>query len=185
MSTSDRHSSKRETILAAGIELLREHGIAALTQPKVAAAAGVKQSHLTYYFPKRVDLLLAVAEHAIDQILNDLATASARNVSESAIVERMSSAMVEGVPPRVMLGLIVAADADPEIRPALQKLIRQVRDQIQLALAKAGMRADDRAALAFHAVVVGLAVMHDAQRTELSALEIKTGMEAIVKLIGA
>jgi AcrR family transcriptional regulator len=42
--------SIRDDILAAGMGLLRERGIAALTQPRVAAAA-VKRRHLTYYFP--------------------------------------------------------------------------------------------------------------------------------------
>ena len=37
----------KEAILVAGQELLRESGVAALTQPKVARAAGIKQSHLT------------------------------------------------------------------------------------------------------------------------------------------
>lgn len=36
----------------------------ALTQPKVARAAGVRQSHLTYYFPRRTDLLSGLLEHS-------------------------------------------------------------------------------------------------------------------------
>ena len=59
----------RSAILDAGSSLLREHGIAALTQPRVAAAAGVKQSHLTYYFPKRADLLIGIATHTVDGLL--------------------------------------------------------------------------------------------------------------------
>ena len=34
------------------VTLLHEQGLAALTQPRIAKAAGVSQSHLTYYFPK-------------------------------------------------------------------------------------------------------------------------------------
>jgi len=185
MSNSNSNITVREAILIAGITLLREYGITSLTQPKVAEAAGVKQSHLTYYFPKRVDLLLGVTGYAIDNILNDLEMGLVKNATPEAFVDTISSAMVNGVPPRVMLGLIVAADADVEIRPALQKLIRRVRDHIQLILAKAGMPADDTTTLIFHAVVVGLAVMHDAQRTEQSAQEVKTGIEAIARLIGA
>ena len=184
MSEPNRNVTVRDTILTAGIALLREYGITALTQPKVAAAAGVKQSHLTYYFPKRVDLLLGVAEYAIDNILNDLEAGLVNNPAPPAFVDTVSKAMIDGVPPRVMLGLIVAADADPEIRPALQKLIRRVRHHIQLVLAKSGMVADDTTTLLFHATVVGLAVMHDAQRTDESAQEVKAGVESIVKLMG-
>lgn len=175
----------RDAILNAGIALLRDQGITALTQPKVATAAGVKQSHLTYYFPKRVDLLLGVAEYAIENILNDLEVGLTNNAKPTAFVDTIATAMINGLPPRVMLGLIVAADADPEIRPALRRLIRRVRNHIQLVLAKAGLPADDTATLLFHATLVGVAVMHDAQRTEQSADEVKTGIEAIVKLMGA
>lgn len=48
-------------ILTAGSMLLREKGVTALTQPQVAQAANIKQSHLTYYFPTRASLLLAIA----------------------------------------------------------------------------------------------------------------------------
>ncbi|MGY6275896.1 TetR/AcrR family transcriptional regulator [Methylomonas sp. MgM2] len=185
MPESNRNTTVREAILSAGVSLLRGYGITALTQPKVATAARVKQSHLTYYFPKRADLLLGVAEYAIDNILHEVEAGLTESASASALVDIISAAVIKGVPPRVMLGLIVAADAAPEIRPALQKLIRRVRDQIQMLLAKASMTADDRTALIFHAVVVGLAVMHDAQRTERSAQEVKTGLDLFVELIGA
>ena len=46
---------KREKILAAAAELLLTEGFHALTQHAVAARAGIRQSHLTYYFPTRND----------------------------------------------------------------------------------------------------------------------------------
>ena len=61
--------SVKERLLEAGVTLLREQGIAALTQPRIARQAGVSQSHLTYYFPTRNVLLLAIAEHSIAQDL--------------------------------------------------------------------------------------------------------------------
>ncbi|HEV7436773.1 MAG TPA: TetR family transcriptional regulator [Pseudorhizobium sp.] len=53
-------------IVQAGLELLEEDGIHAITQTQVAKRCGIRQSHLTYYFPKATDLLLAVfsASHA-------------------------------------------------------------------------------------------------------------------------
>ena len=47
----------KDAILDASVALLKDKGIAALTQPQVAKAAGIKQSHLTYYFPTREDLV--------------------------------------------------------------------------------------------------------------------------------
>ena len=64
--------SVKESILEAGIALLESKGIAALTQPQVASAAGIKQSHLTYYFPTRTDLLTAIADRWVTQAMDAL-----------------------------------------------------------------------------------------------------------------
>jgi hypothetical protein len=41
--------------LQAAVELIKTQGFSALTQSGVAKLAGVRQSHLTYYFPTRSD----------------------------------------------------------------------------------------------------------------------------------
>ncbi len=51
----------------AAATLIREQGLPKLTQPRVAKAAGVSQSHLTYYFPTRADLVHAVLERAAER----------------------------------------------------------------------------------------------------------------------
>jgi AcrR family transcriptional regulator len=56
---------RRKEILGAGVTILREQGLAGLTQPRVAAKTGLRQSHLTYYYPTRADLLTAVTCAAI------------------------------------------------------------------------------------------------------------------------
>ena len=56
---------RRESLIEAAIAAVREGGYSALTQPKVAARAGMSQSHLTYYFPTRSDLVQAVAERIV------------------------------------------------------------------------------------------------------------------------
>src|SRR5690242_11685644 len=63
----------RERILDAALGLLAESGAHSLTQPKVARAAGVRQSHLTYYFPTRGELLQEVARHSIEKLAGPLA----------------------------------------------------------------------------------------------------------------
>ena len=171
------------SILQAGTRLLKEDGIAALTQPKVARAAGVKQSHLTYYFPRRTDLLLGITEHTIEAVTTELAKRLAVDPRQSIILETVTQMMTEGLPPRILLGLIVAADADPGLRAPLQKLIRHVRDRIQRLLERAGLAHDGQAALQFHATVVGLAVLHEAQRTVESARELQLGLNGILRLL--
>ena len=80
----------RQSILDAGVALLKEKGIAALTQPQVARAAGIKQSHLTYYYPTRTDLLLAVAENAIAATLARFAERLAEHPAPATIAGQIS-----------------------------------------------------------------------------------------------
>ena len=90
----------KEAILVAGQELLRESGVAALTQPKVARAAGIKQSHLTYYFPTRADLLLGVAEHSIDVTMREVGARLRDHAEATTIANVVAEVMVAGIPPR-------------------------------------------------------------------------------------
>lgn len=173
----------RDSILNAGMTLLKERGIAALTQPQVARAAGIKQSHLTYYFPTRAKLLLGVAEASISATLANLSARLEQKPQRATLAATTAGVMVAGVPPRVIIGLIVAADADPEIRKPLRKLVRHVRGQVQLLLAKAGLDANPDAALLFHATVVGLAVMHQARMNLQSAREARDGVAAMLRLL--
>jgi AcrR family transcriptional regulator len=169
--------------LTAGAALLKEQGVAALTQPKVAKAAGVKQSHLTYYFPKRTDLLFGIAEHSIANVMADLSSRLEEESSHAALAETVTAAMIAGGPPRVMLGLIVAADADAAIRLPLCELIGQSRAHMQSVLEKAGIASNADAALLFHATVVGLALLHEARRTPESAREVRDGVAGMLRLL--
>lgn len=173
----------RESILAAGTQLLREQGIGALSQPKVAAAAGIKQSHLTYYFPTRADLLMGITEQAITAMLASLEAKMTESPRHATLAATISEVMIEGIPPRAVIGLIAAADVHPEIRKPLRKLIRQVREHILALLTKAGLAANEETALLFHAVMVGLAIMHQARQNRESASEIKDGVAAMLRLL--
>ncbi|MCC7462853.1 MAG: TetR/AcrR family transcriptional regulator [Gammaproteobacteria bacterium] len=175
--------SIRASILEAGVALLRERGIAALTQPQVARAARVTQGHLTYYFPKRADLLLGIAGHSIDLVMADLALRLARGAPPAALAEALGAAMIAGAPPRLIIGLVVAADSDPEIRKRLRSLVKAIRRRISALLAQAGLAASPQTALLFHASIVGLAVLHQARLTAASAREVRDGMTALLRLL--
>src|SRR5204862_155958 len=74
----------RSRILEAALGLLAESGAHELTQPRVARAAGVRQSHLTYYFPTRAALMQAVARHSIERLAGDLARRQGRRATRVA-----------------------------------------------------------------------------------------------------
>jgi AcrR family transcriptional regulator len=157
-----------------------------LTQPQVAKAAGIKQSHLTYYFPTRAELLLGIAEQSIRVAMRNLAARLEEKSLQTTLAEladTVAKVMISGLPPRVMLGLIVAADTDPDIRKSLRKLLKYARVQMQALLAKAGLEAGTDAALLFHATVVGLAVMHEAQMNSTSSHDIRSGIVTILNVL--
>ena len=196
-------NATRQAILDAGFALLRDGGISVLTQTRVAQAAGLKQSHLTYYFPTRTDLLLAIAEHAILGMEDKLASAPAAIAAgnppttaamaaapadrppTNALLDMLTHRIIEGVPPRAVLGLIVAADAQPEIRVALRTFVTRIRERIRGLLASTGLPDDDDSTLLFHASLVGLAVMHQARLDETSQREVSLGVATLLQRLQA
>jgi len=147
----------RERLLEAALRLLAESGAHELTQPKVARAAGVRQSHLTYYFPTRADLLQEVARYSIERLAGQLAHARVHSPSQVATGIAAGSSDKRIV--RVMLGLVTAADRDPAIKRQLRRFIGELRQIMAPALAAGGLDADPENVAFFHSVVIGCAVL--------------------------
>ncbi len=176
--------SIRSRILAAGVELLRTQGIATLTQPRIAKAAGVSQSHLTYYFPTRSRLLLAIAETAIEQIVAGLGAAVAGGGPDD-LAQQLGDLLPRLAPVRVLLGLIVAADSEPELRDALSGLIERVRARFGELLGARGFPVTPDRLLVLHAALVGLAVMNLARQSDASLDEVRRGVAEMLCLVAA
>jgi len=178
----------RTRILESALALLGESGVTELTQPKVSRGAGVSQSHLTYYFPTRADLLIAVAQHAIGQVMTRLHEAVSRSASGSA--ERGAGVLVAALTDkrniRVMLGLVVASDTDRKIKNTLRRFVKDVRAVLGRELRAMGAEVDDAAIAAFHSTAVGLAVLNLARDNEDSRRDVETVMRiSLGRLVGA
>src|SRR2546423_7215859 len=104
----------RDRILEAALGLLAESGAHELTQPRVSRAAGVRQSHLTYYFPTRADLLQAVARHSIEALAARLQ--KPKRTRRAPLSDELASAAADKGRVRVMLGLVSAADRHPGLK---------------------------------------------------------------------
>lgn len=152
----------RERILEAALHLLGEQGVTELTQPRVARAAGVTQSHLTYYFPRRHELLLAVAQRSVERelgrLIAEVAAAPEDRLDRAA--QLLASALTDKRRARMMLGLIIAADEQPAIRAALRDFVARVRAMLAAATGAMGIGADARKLAALHAAMVGVAVLN-------------------------
>lgn len=134
-------SGVRERILDAAVQLLRTSGVKSLTQPQVAKAAGVLQSHLTYYFPRRTDLLLAVARHSSEGTAKELQGFLAAHAFPTAdedvrgrVMDLVRMLAKDRGRTRVLLALLVEADDDPKLKAVLVENVGMVRGLVALAL---------------------------------------------------
>jgi len=62
--SEDKMKNTRELILDKALDIALEGGLQSVTQTGVAEAAGIRQSLLTYYFPRKSDLLAALLENS-------------------------------------------------------------------------------------------------------------------------
>jgi AcrR family transcriptional regulator len=168
----------RSRIVQAALEVLAEGG--ELTQPRVSRAAGVRQSHLTYYFPTITDLLQAVARHSFDRLAGELGGAGRRPGSVAA---GMARATADKRRVRMMLGLVTAADRDPSLKPRMRAFIKELRGRIAPMLQAARLEVNDEDMAFMHTVVVGAAVLQLARDSAEARREARTVLERAVKCV--
>src|SRR2546429_9284587 len=68
----------RERILLATLRLIGEHGVGAVTNRRVATAAGVALGSLTYHFPSQAELLRETLSRYVDEELRRISDIAAR-----------------------------------------------------------------------------------------------------------
>jgi AcrR family transcriptional regulator len=185
MVISSRRST-REKILDTALALLTELGYDRLTQPQVAKAAGVSQGHLTYYFPTRSDLLLAVAEQSLRasmaQFLERTEKAAAAPDKVTAIVRQ---ALLDKQRTRTILGLVVASDRDKEIKKPLREMIAHARTLAAALLQALGGKPTRERAILLHACLVGLSVITFALDHTRADKEMGDAAADLLRLIAA
>lgn len=172
------HRGVKQQILDAGVRLLYGQGIASLTQPRIAKEAGLRQSHLTYYFPTRNALIIAIAEFSIELLLAELQVPD----ENRSAADRMADQVLNSPQLRVMHGLLVAADTDPELRASLTDFISRMRERISLLLQHQNLPHSPVLVLIFHATLVGLGMMNLARQTPHSEAELREGLATLIKL---
>ena len=171
----------RDRILEAALGLLAEGGAHELTQPRVAKAAGIRQSHLTYYFPTRADLLQEVARFSIGKLAGQLAHAHVHHPRELA--QAIAAGSADKRRSRVLFGLVAAADRDPKIKARLRKFIAELREMMKPALAAGGLETDPESVAFFHAVVVGCAILQLARDNTEARAEARAVLRKAVECI--
>jgi AcrR family transcriptional regulator len=160
----------RENVIAAGLWVLREEGLAAFTQPRVCRQAGVRQSHLTYYFPTRTDLLVAVAERAVQDRLAVIAASVDESITEPHVAaEAVARAIASTKNNRAFLALAEAADQEPRVQAAFRELTDGIAGRASRLLGQLGIEPTEAAVSLVHSLTVGAAVLGVARGEEVEA----------------
>lgn len=162
MSTNQNKGLKdrKQEIIDAGLATLREHGYAGFTQPRVAARAGLRQSHITYYHPTRLDLLAAVARAAVDRQLLAVEATLAVLASVEAAADAIADLVTRHENTRVLMALAQAGDEEPRLRELFRELADGIVSRVLAFLSRLrGEPVGEEVARFLHALSVGVAVV--------------------------
>lgn len=132
----------------AAVQLLRTRGVKALGQPQVARMAGVKQGHLTYYFPRKADLLAAVSERLTGEVAERMLLATQGSPGAPRVLEAIAQLAQDHERSRSLLGLVVESQDDPALRKRLITQTDNMATGLAYALGRPPSDADVELALA-------------------------------------
>jgi AcrR family transcriptional regulator len=150
---------RREKILEAGLAILREQGLAGLTQPRVAAKTGLRQSHLTYYYPTRADLLAAVTRAAIEAQLAGARSLTKGISSAEQAAAKMATVVARHENTRVLAALNQAADQEPTVRALFNELHNGFITELGALLEKLKLSPTEARIDLLHGLFVGLSII--------------------------
>lgn len=146
----------RTRILHAAVGVLNEHGLAELTQTRVARELGLRQSHVTYHFPTRGDLLRAAIESGCDRIAGQIDGASAGEPdSLETMRDTMAKMLTDRSHSRFMTAMTVASEELPELKRWLTRFHKQNLGRLEERFAALGVRPAPDDLQLFHAAVAG------------------------------
>ncbi|MBL8517759.1 MAG: TetR/AcrR family transcriptional regulator [Betaproteobacteria bacterium] len=162
-------ASTCERILFAAVSVLFEEGFASLTQQRVCEKAGVRQSHLTYYFPTRNDLLREAAAFGCEAMFNQITQGiDAGRVTPDNLRVTLNADITDRRWARLMNALIAASDEDASIKPWLAAFDEQIRLRLLTDLGRLGLAVTLEDIETLHATFVGAIQMDLGESTDAS-----------------
>jgi len=168
----------KDRILEAALQIVDEQGIKALTQPRVAAAAGVRQSHLTYYFPRKADLFVALLQASHDRAKKGRRKAGEESFKD--VIRSLKSLMFDRQRMRFFLGIVIEASEEDDLRPVVEEHARALSARIA---AQFDRTADDPDVTGFMDALRGMGMRRlleakdDAKDVDIEALARRFGLE--------
>jgi AcrR family transcriptional regulator len=128
MEDSAMSQDVREQILDAALRVLERDGVQGFRQTRIAKEAGLEQGHLTYYFPRRPALVLAVLERYALRVRQERLQLLGQQVSGPVELRALARAVIKHSirdRGRTRLMLSLAMEAEAEAEPQFSQLIAE------------------------------------------------------------
>jgi AcrR family transcriptional regulator len=147
----------RSRLLQAADDILIREGIQALTQTRVAEAAGVRQSHLTYYFETRSALIRAIIEHTASSLVAQFTDdATGGGVSLAELRRRLMESLSDRRIARRMMGILVSTDEDPSLMAVLDEIENRHCASMAQTIRRLGVELSDQDVMLLHSSLIGI-----------------------------
>ncbi|EKF18621.1 TetR/AcrR family transcriptional regulator [Nitratireductor pacificus] len=135
-----QQKNTRQLILDTALDIVETEGMKALTQPRIARLSGIRQSHLTYYFPRKAELYLALLDASHER-------AERTGGGEPPTLEAMLATLFfEPERMRFFLSILLEVGGDPDLLPVMRDHAAGLAAEIA---ARLGRGPDDPDILAF------------------------------------
>jgi AcrR family transcriptional regulator len=135
----------KNKIIEAAMDIVDEDGFEGLLQSKLAKRVGIRQSHLTYYFPHKPDLLVALLLDYRRRV--DIAC------QNQDVLSTMETMIFDRKRVRFYLSQILEVSEDPRLRAILAEQSRNYKNEIGRFF---GVSGDDPRIVDFVAMGLGL-----------------------------
>lgn len=103
------HPNRRQLILDTALDIIETDGMKALTQPRIAKIAGLRQSNLTYYFPRKADLYIALLEASHER------AEQRHKYTPPSLTAMLSALFFTPERMRFFLAIVLEVSDDPEL----------------------------------------------------------------------
>lgn len=168
--TRTRKSAEtREKIMASAARLMEERGGAGFQMAEVSERCGMSKASLYYYFSDRGELVRAVLDRAVDELVAEVERVVATAPSAADSIRGLMGALADATRPGGPLALAVAASGAgpaPVEGPRLARIVDVLEAQLERAKGEGFVRPGVNARLAAAAVAGAFLVF---ERVDVSA----------------
>ncbi|WP_370205004.1 TetR/AcrR family transcriptional regulator [Pararhodobacter marinus] len=130
---AERRQRSLGAILDVATDILAREGYGRFSSSRVAGEAGLSRGALEHYFPKRLDLVAATCQHAMDQAVEETRQFSSRpELSEDPIGTFLAASEHFFFTPayNAQIEVLIAARAEPDLAERVLPIIADARRRL-------------------------------------------------------